>query len=169
MTLSAADGTRFNNLQADRCVSVPSLGGFFYCRANVTDILRDRPGPGRFNGTYFVGDVRASVGQLRQDGSCIDRFCQAKYAAWSLAIVYRSATARTEGRFHSWFRGLDEDENSAGVDRFTIRGFDFPEGGRASLSFFGLEGDSTQVFLPRTPTRSFHATHVSTTGMRVPN
>ena len=95
VTLTAADGTRFNNVQADRCVSVPSLGGFFYCRANVTDILRDRPGPGRFNGTYFVGDVRASVGQLRQDGSCIDRFCQAKYAAWSLALVYRSATART--------------------------------------------------------------------------
>ena len=126
--------------------------------------MRDRPGPGRFNGTYFVGDVRASVGQLRQDGSCIDRFCQAKYAAWSLALVYRSATARTlrDVFIHDGFRGLDEDENSPGVDRFTIRGFDFPEGGRASLSFFGLEGDSFLGVPPQTPIRSSPATHVST-------
>ena len=142
-TLVAADGASFD-IAADRCVTVNSLGGFFYCRADVTAQLTDHPGGDSFNGRYFVGDVEASAGDLRPNGTCRDQFCQAKYAAWSLVLVYRAESEPTlrDVFIHDGFRHLDETEDSAGIDRFTIRGFDFPEGGDAAISYFGLEGDS---------------------------
>ena len=76
---------------------MPGLGGFLYCRADVTALLRDHPGPRAFNGTYFVGDVDAEPGFLNPDGTCQNqRECQGKYAAWSLILVY---TADRPGLF----------------------------------------------------------------------
>ncbi len=143
--LTAADGTRFDDVQADRCVTVPGLGGFFYCRADVSEQLRDHPGPQAFNGTYFVGDVDAEPGFLNPDGTCQnEQECQGKYAAWSLVLVYTADSANTlrDVFVHDGFRRLDEDQRSPGIDIFDIRGFDFPAGGSAALSFFALEGDS---------------------------
>ena len=143
--LTAADGTRFDDVRADRCVTVQALGGFFYCRADVTDQLRDHPGPQAFNGTYFVGDVRAEPGFLNPDGTCQNQQeCQGKFAGWSLVLVYTAESANTlrDVFVHDGFRMLDETPRSAGIDRFTIRGFDFPDGGSASLSFYAMEGDS---------------------------
>ena len=158
VTLTAADGAR-SNIAADRCVTIDNLGGFFYCRADVTEAVRPHPGGNAFNGTYFVGDVRASVGRLRQNGTCVDRFCQAKYAAWSLVLVYRSESARTlrDVFIHDGFRQLDEDETTPGIDRFTIRGFDFPEGGDASVTFLPSRVTHSSVFPPRIRTPSFRA------------
>ena len=143
--LTAADGTRFDDVPADRCVTVPALGGFFYCRADVSALLRDHPGGQAFNGTYFVGDVDAEPGFLNPDGTCQNQQeCQGKYAAWSLVLVYTAASANTlrDVFVHDGFRHLDETQQSPGVDTFEIRGFDFPAGGGATLSFFALEGDS---------------------------
>lgn len=141
--LVATDGAS-QGVAADRCVEVQALGGFFYCRAEVTDFLVDHPGNQRWNGTYTVGDIRASVGELNPDGSCRDRTCQAKYAAWSLVLVYQSDSEGVlrDVFLHDGFRNLDETRDSSGVDRFTIRGFDFPEGGEATVAYFGLEGDA---------------------------
>jgi len=143
--LTAADGTLFDDIAADRCVTVQALGGSFYCRADVTARLRDHPGARAFNGTYFVGDVDAEPGFLNPDGTCQDeRECQGKFAGWSLVLVYTAESANTlrDVFLHDGFRHLDETPRSAGIDRFTIRGFDFPAGGSASLSYFALEGDS---------------------------
>ncbi len=143
--LTAADGTTFDDVRADRCVSVPSLGGFFYCRADVTARLRDHPGAQRFNGTYRVGDVQAEPGFIRPDGECVEPGeCQAKYAAWSLVIVYSAPSARTlrDVFVYDGFRQLDETPDSPGIDQFDIAGFDFPADGRATLTYFALEGDA---------------------------
>ncbi|MCB9538428.1 MAG: DUF11 domain-containing protein [Myxococcales bacterium] len=143
-TLTVADGTSFD-VAADRCVTVPSLGGFFYCRADVTDRVAPRPGPQAYNGRYTVGDVQAQPGFLDANGDCIDeRECQAKYAGWSLVLVYSAPSAPTlrDIFVHDGFRQLDETPESPGIDQFRIEGFDFPRDGQAQLTFFALEGDS---------------------------
>lgn len=144
--LFAPGGERLN-VVADRCVDVPAIGGFFYCRSDVTDLVQGAPGPQQWNGRWEVGDVIAEPGRLNRNGDCIDpTTCQAKYAAWSLVLVYEADSARTlrDVFIHDGFRLLDEDIRSPGIDQFNIRGFDFPEGGQASVTLFGLEGD---VFL----------------------
>ena len=142
---TAADGTRFNDLTADRCVTVPSLGGFFYCRADVTAEVAAHPGAQAFNGRYTVGDLDAEPGFLNPDGTCVDESeCQAKYAGWSLVLVYNAASANTlrDIFIHDGFRQLDETPESPGIDQFQIDGFDFPRNGTARLTYFALEGDS---------------------------
>ncbi len=142
VTLTAADGAALA-VDADRCVEVDELGGFYNCRADVTPLLAEHPGDDRWNGTYTVGDVEASVGLVRRNGSCRNPNCQAKYAGWSLVLVYRAPRSGTlrDVFLHDGFRYLNEDDEP-GIDQFDIGGFDFPEGGQATLAFFGLEGDS---------------------------
>ncbi len=141
-TLTTVDGFSAD-VDADRCVEVDELGGFFDCRADVTALVAAHPGDDAFNGTYRVGDVRAEPGNVRRNGSCRNANCQAKYAAWSLILVYRAPQSGTlrDVFVHDGFRYLNEDD-TPGLDAFQIAGFDFPEGGEATLSFFGLEGDS---------------------------
>ncbi|MCA9538988.1 MAG: hypothetical protein KC620_08865, partial [Myxococcales bacterium] len=142
--LTAADGAFFDDIAADRCLTVNRLGGFFACRADVTARLRDHAGNQAWSGTYRVGDVTAQPGIVGRNGQCRDPNCQAKYAAWSLVLVYRSQSAPRvhDVLVHDGFRFFDEDQNSPGIDRFVIGGFDFPAGGQARLTLFGLEGDS---------------------------
>lgn len=143
-TLFAPGGERFA-VGADRCVTVPSIGGFFYCRADVSDQVIGAPGPNRWNGRWEVGDVSADPGTLNRNGECVDpTTCQAKYAAWSLVLVYEAESARTQRDvfIHDGFRQLDETPRSPGIDQFDIRGFDFPANGQASVTLFGLEGDA---------------------------
>ncbi|MEZ4467479.1 MAG: hypothetical protein R3F43_24310 [bacterium] len=143
--LTAPGGEVFNDVAADRCVTVPSLGGFFYCRADVTARVRNAPGAQRWNGRWEVGDVQAEPGFLDAQGECRDpQTCQAKYAAWSLILVYEAPSERTlrDVFIHDGFRQLDETPRSAGIDQFDIAGFDFPANGSASLTFFALEGDA---------------------------
>ncbi|MCA9527008.1 MAG: DUF11 domain-containing protein, partial [Myxococcales bacterium] len=119
--------------------------GFFYCRADVTALVRGAPGAQRWNGRWEVGDVQAEPGFLDARGECRDpQTCQAKYAAWSLVIVYEAPSERTlrDVFVHDGFRQLDEQPRSAGIDQFDIAGFDFPPNGSASLTFFALEGDA---------------------------
>lgn len=144
VTLFAPGGERIP-VAADRCVTVPSLGGFFYCRADVSAAVRAAPGPQRWNGRWEVGDVTADPGTLDRFGECIDpQTCQAKYAAWSLVLVYEadSAPSLNDVFIHDGFRQLDETPRTPGIDQFDIRGFDFPAGGQASVTYFALEGDS---------------------------
>src|SRR5687767_498468 len=67
---------------------------FYYCRADVTDIVEAHPGMFSWNGAYTVGDVFADPGHTA-GGTCagFDPHCQAKYAAWSIILVYDSASA----------------------------------------------------------------------------
>ncbi|MGK0359920.1 MAG: putative repeat protein (TIGR01451 family), partial [Bradymonadia bacterium] len=142
-TLFAPGGERIA-VGADRCVTVPSIGGFFYCRADVSDVVIAAPGPQQWNGRWEVGDVRADPGTLDRNGECVDpRTCQAKYAGWSLVLVYEADSARTQRDvfIHDGFRQLDETPRSPGIDQFDIRGFDFPANGQASVTIFGMEGD----------------------------
>lgn len=142
-TLVAADGARFQ-VDAEVCFEVDDLGGSFGCRAEVTGLLAEHGGDARWNGTYAVGDVQASVGLLRPNGSCRNANCQARFAGWSLVLVYASpqAGALRDVFLHDGYRFLDEDDAGSGIDQFQIGGFDFPEGGQATLAFFGLEGDA---------------------------
>jgi uncharacterized repeat protein (TIGR01451 family) len=146
--LQVADGTVFPNVGADTCMTVQPLGGFFYCRSDVTGLLRDHPGAQRYNGSYTVGDLEAEPGFLVPDGQggieCADpQECQAKYAAWSLIVVYEANSARGQRDvfIYDGFRQYDETAETPGIDQFQIQGFDFPVDGRAKLSYFGMEGD----------------------------
>jgi len=60
-----------------------------------------------------------------------------------LVLVYSAPSARSlqDIFIYNGFRYLDENRDSSGVDQFEIGGFDFPQGGEASLSYFALEGD----------------------------
>ncbi|MCA9543101.1 MAG: DUF11 domain-containing protein, partial [Myxococcales bacterium] len=145
---TVADGTTFRNVQAERCATVNGLGGFFYCRADVTNQVAAHPGARQYNGRYTVGQLEADIGRLVPDGMggvvCEDpQTCQAKYAAWSLVLVYESPSARglRDVFLYDGFRNYDEDARSPGIDQFQIQGFDFPADGEASLAYFALEGD----------------------------
>lgn len=139
------DGTITNDVNAERCLRLNTFGGFFACRADVTQIISDHPGVQNYNGRYQVGDLSAEPGTLNQDGSCVEpRECQAKYAAWSLVIVYTSPTSSTlrDVVIYDGFRSFDETSSSPGIAQYSIGGFDFPANGRASLAYLGMEGDA---------------------------
>lgn len=145
--LTTPDGGFFNDVQADRCVTVNRLGGFFYCRADVTERLRQRFDGGVINGQYQVGDLEAEPGLILPDGTCAPEQaaeCQAKYAGWSLALIYEAESANTlrDIFIYDGFRQIDETPASPGIDTFDIDGFDMPVNGEASLTFFAMEGDA---------------------------
>ena len=145
VSLSLPNGVIDRNVSAERCLTLDSFGGFFACRAEVTSLISQNPGNQRFNGRYIVSDLSAEPGTLNADGSCVEaRECQAKYAAWSLVVVYSSPSASTlrDITIYDGFRSFDETSRTPGIASYSIGGFDFPENGRASLSYFGMEGDA---------------------------
>ena len=140
--LTAADGTRLNDVPADRCVTVNNLGGFLL----PSECNRSPQKPGWRCSIQWDVLGGGSGRVARADSSrrnCLDAFCQAKYAAWSLVLVYRSATARTirDVFIHDGFRNLMRTKIQP-CGPIYLSGFDFPDGGDARLTFFGLEGDS---------------------------
>ncbi|MEL6178150.1 MAG: hypothetical protein AAFS10_04310, partial [Myxococcota bacterium] len=142
--LTLADGATRDVSAAD-CFESPVLGGFFYCRAEVTDLVSDHPAsPGNFNGLYSVGDVRARAAALDENGECINPNCQARYAGWSLVVVYANPTVTLQKDIviYDGFRQLDETINSAGIDSFVIDGFQVANPPQGTFRFFGLEGDA---------------------------
>lgn len=139
-----ADGFS-TNVQADTCFTSPALDGFFYCRSDVTELVVDHPrAQGDFNGLYTVGDITARAGVLDMNGQCIDANCQARYAGWSIVVVYSNELETTQRDIivYDGFRQLDETPRSAGIDRFTISGFEVANPPQGTFSFFGLEGDA---------------------------
>ena len=143
--LTLPDGTLGNDITAERCLTLNSFGGFFACRADVTQLIQANPGVQNYNGRYTVSDLQAEPGTLNPDGSCVERReCQAKYAAWSLVLVYTSPSSSTlrDVTIYDGFRSFDETPTSPGIATYSISGFDFPENGRATLSYLGMEGDA---------------------------
>ena len=94
--LTLPNGTLVNDVPAERCLRLNSFGGFFACRADVTQLINDQPGIQNYNGRYIVSDLSAEPGTLNPAGSCVEaRECRAKYAAWSLVLVYNSPSSST--------------------------------------------------------------------------
>jgi uncharacterized repeat protein (TIGR01451 family) len=143
------DGTFYNDLSVDTdltgfatCRTADALGGFYYCRRDVTDIVAAL-GAGNANGIYTVGDVDADPGTLDSaDGQRIH--AQAKYAGWSLVVVWRgpaSQTVRRDVVLYDGFLRLDETSSAAGIHSFSIGDFSVGEPPLGRLSVFGMEGD----------------------------
>src|SRR5436190_1739615 len=125
--LAVAAGTPFRNVTADQCQTISRLGGYFYCRRDVTALVKPHAGSQTYNGGYIVGGVQAQPGQCDTDGSCTtDPFCQSRYAAWSMVLVWRDPLGNTarDVLLYDGFLNLDETPNSPGISRFTISGFE---------------------------------------------
>ena len=136
---------------ADVCFeAVANLGGgagsveYFYCRADVTDLVAANPSGTSYNGVYGLGDVRALAGFLGTGGQCLDRRCQAFYAGWSMVMVWSSEDESTlrDVAMYDGFQLYDETEFSPAVSTYTIGGFDVADPPEATFRFFGLEGDA---------------------------
>ena len=137
------DGVQ-RTVAADTCFTSPVFGGFFYCRADVTDLYAQHPrAPGNYNGVINVGDVTAKPGLLDENGECIEpNLCQAFYAAWSVVVVYSNPTERTlrDVTLFDGFRQFDEDFTS-GIGTFVIDGFEVANPPQGQFSYFAMEGD----------------------------
>ncbi|MEL6544625.1 MAG: hypothetical protein AAFQ82_08360, partial [Myxococcota bacterium] len=146
---TTADGTFYNDLSAlddptgfGRCLETTEFGGFFYCRRDVTDLVAAQ-GVGNANGTYTVGDLESDAGTLvGGDGQSF--FAQAKYAGWSLLVVWSSDTeeVRRDVVLYDGFARLDENDSSPGQVTFDIGDFTVGSPALGRLSVFALEGDS---------------------------
>ncbi|GAB4289410.1 MAG: hypothetical protein Kow0090_02120 [Myxococcota bacterium] len=135
---TTADGNFYNDLAADTCFTNSAFGGFFYCRKDVTALV-DSQGPGSYNGSYTLGDVRALPGNCPTDYNC-----QARYAGWSLVIVYEAPSMRKARDIiiYDGFYHMDEDEYSSGIgQRFTISDFYVKDPPIAEITYLGFEGD----------------------------
>ncbi|OIP28771.1 MAG: hypothetical protein AUK47_29115 [Deltaproteobacteria bacterium CG2_30_63_29] len=111
---------------ANACHSVSHLGGAYGCRADVTStVVANRTTSSGFNGVYTVGGVQGQVGTVDNTCQCIDVWCQAKFAGWSIVIVYESASDNTQRDIflYDGFRAIDEEQTTAGRDSFTSSGF----------------------------------------------
>lgn len=142
--LELADGFS-TAVNADTCFTSPVQDGFFYCRADVTSLVSAHPrSQGDFNGLYTVSDVQARAAALDNNGQCININCQARYAGWSLVVVHSSEEESTQRDIvlYDGFRQVDEDNRSAGIDSFTIGGFEVASPPQGTFTFFGLEGDA---------------------------
>jgi len=156
VTFSAADGAS-SAVSADvgGCTTAihPILGTsfppFFYCRADVTSFVQNHPVGGAYNGVYRLGDVDASPAVytiINGERRCQTGHCQAKYAAWSMVVVYSapSQTVQRDIRLYDGFLTVDHQDGpqgSEGVATFTIGGFLADDNPQARISFFAVEGD----------------------------
>lgn len=155
---TTASGSK-SSVTADTCQTMPAIYGkygFFYCRKDVTSLIKTNGG-GLLNGTYVVGDVQALTGQCPPQGN--DQFCQARYAAWSLIVVWESPThsVRRDIVMYDGFLHMDEDQTS-GITTFQLSGFTVGNPPQGSFTYFGLEGDS---FLGSPPEPSNYADFIS--------
>jgi len=142
------------DLSQNRCVEARTATvdvDFFYCRRNVTGLLARIP-TGQLGGSYVVGDVEADPGQTQGGpGQCDnnDPNCQAKYAGWSLVVVWQSPSSvvMRDAVLADGFLFADEDfftgpGGGTGISpQFTMSGFSARANARAELSMFALEGD----------------------------
>jgi uncharacterized repeat protein (TIGR01451 family) len=141
-TLRLPSGSSQSITATAPCHTVPNYNGAYACAADVTSFVSTLGSS--LNGTYRVSDVQGTPGLL--DGNCQpinDPFVQAKFAGWSIIVVYSSPTERTQRDIfvYDGFRALDETFNSPGQDSFSISGFNVGNPPDAKLSFFALEGD----------------------------
>lgn len=135
---------------ADRCLNTTAnFGGgvssdFFYCRADVTSFVQANPGTRAWNGRWTVSEVTAMPGLLGPDGTCIETSCQAMYAGWSMVVVWSNDTEPTlrDVTLFDGFQLYDETPASAGIDAYSVGGFDVANPPEATFRFFALEGDS---------------------------
>lgn len=139
---------RNTNLTSTSCDSVNFFGSAYGCMVDVTNVVEQGQAPGQgYNGTYTVRGVQGTTGVVDNNCNCVDfQSCQtnqARYAGWSLVLVYESPTELTERDIflYKGFRAIDEDRNTPGSDSFTISGFSVGNPPEARLSFFALEGD----------------------------
>lgn len=137
-----ANGTKVS-ITADSCSTIPAIYnkfGFFYCRKDVTSLI-NQSGGGTLNGTYVVGNVDALTGQCPNNGGT-DPFCQARYAAWSMVLVWESPTepVRRDIVLYDGFLHMDEDQTS-GITSFQLSGFKVGNPPQGTFTYFGLEGD----------------------------
>ncbi|MCB9642977.1 MAG: DUF11 domain-containing protein [Myxococcales bacterium] len=130
---------------------------FFYCRAEITSVVKQLGTGNSLNGNYTVSGLNALPGDCNTN-----QFCQANYAAWSMAVVWKSptTTVRRDIVLYDGFLMMDEEQNppSSGITNFRITGFrvgDPPEG---TFTFFGLEGDQ---FLGSPPEASTNGDFIS--------
>jgi uncharacterized repeat protein (TIGR01451 family) len=150
------NGKKFN-VRADSCLTVPALGGFFYCRKEVTSLIKTNA-QGILNGTYTVGGLKAKPGNCQQNPS----ICQARYAAWSMVLVWESSTApiRRDIVLYDGFLHMDEQQSppTSGVTSFQLSGFKVGNPPEGKFTYFGLEGDQ---FLGSPPEPSTNADFMS--------
>ncbi|MCC6998242.1 MAG: DUF11 domain-containing protein [Deltaproteobacteria bacterium] len=151
-TLSDGVSTGVN---ADMCRTINAVSfnfDFYYCRSDITGLLRAHPGSFRFNGSYTVAGVEADPAHVMIGPggavSCVagDVNCQAKYAAWTMVVVYSSPTATVQRDIllYDGFVHLDETlgANGAGITTFTLDGFLVGTPALAEISYFAMEGDA---------------------------
>ncbi|MBN2360358.1 MAG: DUF11 domain-containing protein, partial [Deltaproteobacteria bacterium] len=133
------------SISFNRCIAVDSspYGNeeyFYSCRRDVTAMVR--AGGSALNGNYHVGGVEAVAGNCS-----VDPLCQAKYAGWSLIIVWSSASERVRRDvvLFDGFYLFDEDAGppfTSGISPyFTLANFEVGSQPRGFLSYFALEGD----------------------------
>ena len=93
-------------------------GHFYYCTADVTSIVAALPSP---NGMYTVSGVDYDYGHVMMPGSAIcdpnDPHCQAKYANWSLLVVYAAPSSGTQRDIilYNGYTHFDEQVLAGGV------------------------------------------------------
>lgn len=129
-----------HNISTTQCTMLPlSLGNFYYCRADITDKLNGLSI--KKGDTYTVGSIDAFI-----SSNCnIDPHCQARYAGWSMIVIWESQTfpRYRDIVIYDGFYHLDETTSSAGIaPPFTLDGFVVGDPAYVELTFFGLEGDS---------------------------
>ncbi|MFH0901415.1 MAG: hypothetical protein V2A73_12375, partial [Pseudomonadota bacterium] len=150
--LTVADGASANVTADSSCKLITTFPAqplsFYYCRADVSSFVAAHPGMFSWNGSYTVGDVYADPGHVDE---CYfggdDPYCQAKYAAWTLILVYDSpsSTLQRDVMVYDGFVHADEvsgSDASLGIFSFTIADFLVGAPAEAEIAYFGLEGDA---------------------------
>ncbi len=127
-----------HNIQADSCKVVTNMEGFYYCSADITTTIVNQ-NIVNYNGRYTVSNLKGDVGDCETN----PYICQAKYAAWSMVVVYKSKSAKVKREIllYDSFLHLDEREDSIGITHFDITNLTVNSPARGEFTYFGLEGD----------------------------
>jgi uncharacterized repeat protein (TIGR01451 family) len=155
VNFTAATGLSYLvNAAPGDCTTVvhPTLGTtyppFYYCRAEVTSQVVPNKVGGAYNGTYIVGGVDADPGHINGSGQCTEAYarCQAKYAAWSMVVIYSSPSETLQRDIHLYdgFLMVDHEDGpqgSLGVTSFAIGNFLADTTPQGTLSYFAVETD----------------------------
>lgn len=136
-SVSATQACHFVNMNLNAAITVQAYG----CVSDATAFIATQGNS--LNGSYRIGNVDGSPALLDQNCTPLENGYQAKFAGWSLIIVYSSPSDCTQRDVfvYDGFRSFDEAQNSAGQESFTISGFNVGNPPDAKLSFFSLEGD----------------------------
>ena len=160
VTFYTANGSQHTVNGACTTVTHPTQGTnfprFYYCRADVSTIVSNNKLGNAYNGGYILGDASADPGHINPvSGNCTESpypRCQAKYAAWSLVLIYSSPSETLQRDIHLYdgFRIHDHEDGptgSLGVSNFTISGFLADSTPQGTLSYFAVETDA-QLGMP---------------------